>query len=275
MTMTTHARTRAHTLDTLAKEADAVDNIQQTAAEQALSNQRRAPASVSQFQGFTAHDPPPPSSNSRCSVSADLCNSVPSGYYADPDAYGNNGPRDDPGDDPGEDDDDEDDEDWIDAEGDLDPNMAILNNLAVAISCLSRSACRNNELLSSQVKVRDPDMFDGTDPKKLWTLVQCELVYSDWPKAFRMDRAKITFTQSYLKGMALEWFELDLLDTGDPANRLRWMDNWIAFVAELQSTFGPHNPVADAEHQLDHLQMKDGHHVTRYIMDFNRLASQV
>ena len=111
MTMTT----RACTLDALAEEADTVDNLQQTAAKQALSNQRWAPASISQFQGFTARDPPPPSSNSRRSVSANLCNSIPGGYYADPDVYGNNGPRDgpgdDPGDDPGEDDDDEDDED--------------------------------------------------------------------------------------------------------------------------------------------------------------------
>ena len=61
--------------------------------------------------------------------------------------------------------------------------------------------------------------------------------------------------------MALEWFKLDLLDTSDLANHLHWMDNWIAFVAELQSTFGPHNPVTDTEHQLDHLQMKDGHQV--------------
>ena len=284
MTMTTHVCTRARTLDTLTEEADAVDNLRQTAAEQALSNQRQAPASVSQFWGFTARDPPPPSSNSRCSVSADLCNSVPGGYYADPDTYGNNdpgngpgdGPGNDPRDDPGDDDDDDDEEDWIDANGELDPNMAVLNNLAVAVSHLSRSTCCNNELSSSWVKVQDPDMFDGTDPKKLWTfLVQCELVYSDRPKAFQLDRAKITFTQSYLKGMALEWFKPVLLDTGDLANRPHWMDNWIAFVAELQSTFGPHNPVADAEHQLDHLQMKDGHRVTQYIVDFNWLASQV
>jgi len=38
---------------------------------------------------------------------------------------------------------------------------------------------------------------------------------------------------------------------------------------------GPHDPVADAEHQLEHLRMKDSYRVTRYIMDFNRLASQV
>ena len=194
--------------------------------------------------------------------------------------YGNNGPRDgpgdDPGDDPGEDDNDEDNEDWINAEGDLDPNMAVLNNLAVAISCLSHSVRRNNELSSSRVKVRDPDMFNGTDPKKLQTfLVQCELIYSDQPKAFQLDRAKLTFAQSYLKGMALEWFEPDLLNTSNPANCPHWMDNWIAFIAELQSTFDPHNPVADAEHQLDHLQMKDGHCITQYIVDFNRLALQV
>ena len=224
--MTTRACTRARTLDALAEEADTVNNIRQTAAEQALSNQRQAPASVSQFWGFTARDPPPPSSNSRRSVSADLRNSVPGGYYADPDVYGNNGPGDgpgdDPGDDPGEDDDNEDDEDWIDAEGDLDPNMAVLNNLAVAVSHLSCSAHRNNELSSSQAKVWDPGTFDGTDPKKLRTfLVQCELVYSDRPKAFRLDRAKIAFAQSYLKGMALEWFKPDLLDTGDLANRPR------------------------------------------------------
>ena len=183
MTMTTHAHTCACTLDALAEEADTVNNLQQTAAKQALSNQRRTPASVSQFWVFTAHDPPPPSSNSKCSVSADLHNSIPGGYYANPDTYGNNGPRDGPRDDPRdgprEDDDDEDNEDWIDAEGDLDPNMAILNNLTVTVSRLSRSACHNNELLSSRAKVWDPDTFNGTDPKKLWTfLVQCELIYS-------------------------------------------------------------------------------------------------
>ena len=103
--------------------------------------------------------------------------------------YGNNnprdGPRNDPRDDPRDDDDDEDDEDWIDADGELDPNMAVLNNLAVTISHLSCSTRHNNELSSSWVKVQDPDMCDGTNPKKLRTfLVQCELVYSNWPKAF-------------------------------------------------------------------------------------------
>ncbi|KAG6326089.1 hypothetical protein ID866_13000 [Astraeus odoratus] len=35
------------------------------------------------------------------------------------------------------------------------------------------------------------------------------------------------------------------------------MDNWKEFIIELQTTFGPHDPVADAEHELDCLQMKE------------------
>jgi len=75
--------------------------------------------------------------------------------------------------------------------------------------------------------------------------------------------------------MTLEWFKPDLLNSSDPADRPRWMDSSVHFVAELQSTFGPHNPIADAEHQLEHLRMKDAHRVMWYIVDFNRLASQV
>ncbi|KAG6326341.1 hypothetical protein ID866_12748, partial [Astraeus odoratus] len=43
--------------------------------------------------------------------------------------------------------------------------------------------------------------------------------------------------------MALEWFELDLLSSGNPRTHPLWMDDWTEFVIELQSTFSPHNPV--------------------------------
>jgi len=186
------------------------------------------------------------------------------------------GPGDDP-DNPGDDNNNNDDNDeFLDTTEELDPSLAVFHNLAIAVNRLSLSSRRTNDSSSSRAKVREPDTFDGTDPKKLRTfLVQCELCFQDWAKAFRLDRAKVTFAQSYLKGMTLEWFEPDLLNSGNPADHPRWMDSWVHFVAELQSTFGPHNPIADAEHQLEHLRMKDAHRVTRYIVDFNRLASQV
>jgi len=130
------------------------------------------------------------------------------------------GPEDGPGNDPdnpGDDNNnDDDDDEFLDATEELDPSLAVFHNLAVTVNHLSRSSRRTNDSSSSHAKVREPDTFNGTDPKKLWTfLVQCELCFQDQAKAFRLDRAKVTFAQSYLKGMTLEWFEPDLLNSGD------------------------------------------------------------
>ena len=75
--------------------------------------------------------------------------------------------------------------------------------------------------------------------------------------------------------MALEWFKPDLLGMEDPDARPLWMTSWQEFVIELQTTFGPHDPIADAKHQLNYLHMKDTHCINRYVVDFNQIASQV
>jgi len=296
MTMTT--RSRARTAAALAEEAGAVNDLHLSAAQQALSNRRQPPASVSQFRSFTARNPTALVTPRRDAASQSLRGSADLGHHEsvsgdrfpyhrdstperrEPGRFQWFGPEDGPGDDPDDPGDDnnnnDDDDEFLDATEELDPSLAVFHNLAVAVNRLSRSSCWTNDSSSSRAKVWEPDTFDGTDPKKLWTfLVQCELCFQDRAKAFRQDRARVMFAQSYLKGMTLEWFEPDLLNSSDPADRPRWMDSWVHFVAELQSTFGPHDPVADAEHQLEHLRMKDLYRVTRYIVDFNPLASQV
>ncbi|KIK77766.1 hypothetical protein PAXRUDRAFT_70378, partial [Paxillus rubicundulus Ve08.2h10] len=108
--------------------------------------------------------------------------------------------------------------------------------------------------------------------------VQCELNFQDHPCVFWTEKAKVTFAQSYLKGMALKWFKPNLLQMGNPTLHLDWMDDNWEFVFELQTNFRPHDPIGDAEHQLDHLSMhhmKDGQHINKYIIDFNHLATQV
>jgi len=81
---------------------------------------------------------------------------------------------------------------------------------AQAVQALTKVATASADRDSSSgcTKVHEPDTFDGTDPRKLRAfLVPCELNFQDCPKAFASDRARVTFTQSYLKGMALKWFE--------------------------------------------------------------------
>ena len=244
------------------------------AALSALTSTRHSPASVSQFRGFPAQESTTPTRRAPGAFIEEIDDDQED-YIPGDDGPGDDGPDgndpngDDPGDDdlePHDDDDDEEGEPIDGLPGQDDAGMIIFNNLSIAIDRLAQSS--NSSSLCT--KVREPDTFDGTDPKKLCTFfVQCELNFQNRPKAFQTDRAKVTFAQSYLKGMVLEWFEPDLLGMDDPDAHSLWMTSWREFVIELQTTFGPHDPVADAEHQLDHLCMKDTHCVNHYVVDFN------
>ena len=183
---------------------------------------------------------------------------------------GGDPPNDPPGDDPNS---DFDSSNTPDAK---DTATVVFINLAKAIKSLAKSSHHNPSETLQQTKVWELDQFDGTDLHKLWIfLIQCELNFQDHPWAFIQDHTKGTFAQSYLKGITLEWFKPDLLLMDDPNLCPFWMENYKEFVLELQTNFGPHDPVGDAEHQLDHLTMKDGQRITKYVVEFNQIAMQV
>jgi hypothetical protein len=53
------------------------------------------------------------------------------------------------------------------------------------------------------------------------------------------------------------------------------MWNYSIFVQELQSMFGPWNPIGDTEAALINLTMADGNTIMQYNDDFVRYATQV
>ena len=269
-------QTRSRTARANTSESITAANTRRAAALSALTSTRRSPASILQFRGFPAQESTTPTCHAPGAFIEEI-NDDQEDYVPGDDGPGDDGPdgNDPDGDDPGNDNPEPHDDDVEEGEpidglpGQDDTGMIIFNNLSIAIDRLVRSARSSNSSLLC-TKVCEPDTFDGTDPKKLRTFfVQCELNFQDWPKAFRTDQAKVTFAQSYLKGMALEWFEPDLLGMDDPNARSLWMTSWREFIIELQTTFGPHDPIADAKHQLDHLHMKDTHCVNRYVVNFN------
>jgi hypothetical protein len=125
----------------------------------------------------------------------------------DDDTPGGNPPADEGGDPDDEPDHNEDDG--------LNTQDCVFMQLSEAINNLAHNNRRTSSLDDSKVKVREPDTFDGSEPRKLHAFfVQCELNFQSKPKTFCSDQAKVNFAQSYLKGMALEWFEPDLLKMG-------------------------------------------------------------
>ncbi|KIO01584.1 hypothetical protein M404DRAFT_149818, partial [Pisolithus tinctorius Marx 270] len=135
--------------------------------------------------------------------------------------------------------------------------------LARAVHALAQSSSHTGDS-APKTKVCKPDTFDSSDPKKLHEfLIQCELNFQDCPCTFCSDRAKVTFAQSYLKGMALAWFEPDLLNPNNYDCPL-WMNDYHEFLQELTTNFGLHDAIADAVQQLKNLTMKDGSQITKY-----------
>ncbi|KAG6326783.1 hypothetical protein ID866_12306 [Astraeus odoratus] len=134
------------------------------------------------------------------------------------------------------------------------PILALMNTIT-HLSNTTRH--RPKDSGAAHTKVHEPDTFDSMDLKKLHEfLVQCKLNFCNRLQAFCSDAQKVSFALSFLKGIALTWFEPDLLDTipgTDPA----WANDYSEFVIELTTNFSPHNPVSDAKHQLDNLSMKD------------------
>lgn len=78
---------------------------------------------------------------------------------------------------------------------------------------------------------------------------------------------------SYMTGDALAWFEPHLIN---PTTNLipPWFHNYNLFVQELSLNFGPFQPIAEAESNLESLRMKEGDRIQKFLVLFNRNAIQ-
>ena len=123
---------------------------------------------------------------------------------------------------------------------------------------------------STGSKVKEPDTFDGSDPKKLNNFILLCTLYFRNNFAYSEDNSKIMFALTYLRGTALEFFEPLLTSDAD----LPWENDWQEFVRILRAQFGPFDPTADAEDSIDNLKMKDNQQILKYNVEFNRLAVQ-
>ncbi|KAG6326441.1 hypothetical protein ID866_12648, partial [Astraeus odoratus] len=141
--------------------------------------------------------------------------------FRTPDSPGGNDP--DPGD-PDNPDDDGDNNDTTSEPSIKDNPILVLMNTITHLSNATR--CRPEDSGAVHTKVHEPNTFDGMDPKKLCEfLVQCELNFHDRPQAFHLDSWKVGFALSFLKGIALAWFEPDLLNT-IPGTEPAWADDY-------------------------------------------------
>ena len=93
-------------------------------------------------------------------------------------------------------------------------------------------------------------------------LAQCYLHFAEREQDFKTDDDKIIYMMSFFRGTVLDWFEPQMFDP-DPASVPAWDNNFPLFLQEIQDTFGPDDPVGEAEDQLRNLRMQHSDHISR------------
>jgi hypothetical protein len=239
-----------------------------TTTRRSLRLQGVSPAPITSSQS----NPPPNSSGPPMSSTA-LSYTSSASTARDPASKGKGRAPDggDPDDEPGNgdegDNNEEDDEE--------DPSVAgALHNLARSLRQLDRGS--SGPPRSERVKAREPDKFDGNDPKKLkeW-LFQCRLYFTSNPSRFPSDNAKITFAISYLGDTAMGWFQAVLENDSVEWSETPIMNDWDVFRQELQDRFGLLDASGEAAEELDALRMGYNQTIVKYDLEFMRLTAQL
>ena len=146
-------------------------------------------------------------------------------------------------------------------------------NLAQAIMLMTQELRRRENTPSSRSigKVKEPDTFDSSDPRKLNNFILlCNLYFRNSP-AYSDNEPKVTFALSFLRGIALEYFEPSILDFDETPS---WIDNWSTFIWTLWTQFSPIDPTAYAEDGIDNLKMQENQRIVKYNVKFTHLVIQ-
>ena len=116
-----------------------------------------------------------------------------------------------------------------DQEGTPNPEPDQTPNLAAAIVLMTEELRRRPDK-TTKVKTKEPDVFDGSDPRKLNNFILLCNLYFKNNTNYSDDEPKVTFALSHLRGTALEYFEPTILD---PDENPEWLDDWSAFAQTL------------------------------------------
>jgi len=125
------------------------------------------------------------------------------------------------------------------------------------------------------VKVRVPDVFDGTDPHQLHRfLFQCRLYFRSGPALFKSDVDKVNFAMTYVSGVVQDWLQV-ALEQEDRGVHHAWLYSWSSFVKEMHTYFGIPDVIAEAAHSLDHLHMNPDDRIAIYNVAFLWYSAQL
>jgi len=90
--------------------------------------------------------------------------------------------------------------------------------------------------------IQEPDTFSGGSTNDLWAFIfQCQIYFCVCKEEFKEDSEKVYFAISYLRGIALDYFE-PFINKPDSYQDIDFLEDWNVFVQKLSNIFGLYSP---------------------------------
>jgi len=114
--------------------------------------------------------------------------------------------------------------------------------------------------------IKEPDLFNGGSLDELHAFIfQCQIYFCACEEDFREDTNRIFFAISYLRGIALDYFE-PYINKPDPLQDFDFLENQLAFVQKLSNIFGSYSPEDDNEDAIVAIPFSHDGKATNYFI---------
>jgi len=137
-------------------------------------------------------------------------------------------------------------------------------------------ACHSGQRSSKRYRgIKEPDLFNGGSLDELHAFIfQCQIYFHACEEDFREDTDRIFFAISYLRGIALDYFEL-YINEPDPLQDFDFLKNWSTFVQKLSNIFGSYSPEDDDEDAIVAIPFPHDGKPTNYFIQFAKYQNRI
>ena len=150
-----------------------------------------------------------------------------------------------------------------------------ISNLELRAVLLALSRNNRPQPKRKHRAIREPDPFSGGGPDELRAfLFQCQIYFRASEGEFTKDSEKIFFAISYLRSIALDYFEPFIIEL-DPLQSLDFLEDWSAFVQHLSNVFGSYSPEDNNEDAIITIPFPHDGRAANYFIRFAKYQNRI
>jgi len=153
--------------------------------------------------------------------------------------------------------------------------QAEMTNLELQAILLAIARQSNPQPQKKLRVIKEPDPFSGGSPDKLRAFIfQCQIYFHAYDREFTDDAKKVFFAISYLRGIALDYFE-PFINEPDPYHNLDFLKDWSAFVQKLSNIFGSYLSEDNDENAIVSIPFPQDGKAVNYFIQFAKYQNWI